>query len=400
MSEPNPAADISAIDLLLAVAKHKWLVLFSGICLAAFAGLITVCLPNMYTATTRVLPPQQTQSLGSAMMGQLGPLGSLAGHDLGLKNPNDVYLAMLSSHTVADALIQRLDLAHRYRLASRERTRKKLEDRTLILNGKDGIITVQVEDEDRSFAAELANAYVEELIATSQNLAVSEASQRRVFYEGELKLAKERLDGADAAFRDTQTATGLIKMSAQSRTILSSVASLRNQLAAQEARLDAMRTFATDQNPDYIRRRSEITGLRAQLSRLEQGDGTSGKGDPQVATGKVPQASMEYVHRLRDVKYYELIFELVAKQYELAKIDEGRDAAVIQVLDRALPPEKKSGPARLGWTVMGFLTGAGFATLAAMVYELPLLTQSQHDKLRLAWAYLVQRRPLATSGGA
>jgi uncharacterized protein involved in exopolysaccharide biosynthesis len=382
--------EINACDLVVAVAKHKKQILGASLSLGVLVGLISLWLPNLYTGATRILPPQQSPSLASAMIGQLGALGSLAGHDLGVKNPNDVYVAMLESRTLSDVLIHRFDLMRRYRCKSWDKTREALQKRTTVLNGKDGIISVLVDDEDRKAAADLSNAYVQELSNLSRTLAVSEASQRRLFYENQLKLAKEQLSNAETALRATQESTGLIEPGSQSKAIIDSVASLRAQIAVEDVRLSTMSTFATDENPDYVRTMREIAGLRNQLSRLERGSEPRRKGDLEVATEKVPEVGMEYIRRYRDVKYYETIFELIAKQYELAKIDEGRDTALIQVLDPAVPPETKSRPARLGMVLMSVLGAASVAMLLAILRELPLLSPDQRAKLRVARTYLTQ----------
>jgi tyrosine-protein kinase Etk/Wzc len=381
--------DINAFDLVVAVAKHKKEVLWAGASAGILVGLISLWLPNMYTATTRILPPQQNQSLASAMMGQLGPLAGLAGRDLGLKNPNDLYVAMLESRIAADALVQRFDLQRKYRSKSAGKAREELAKRTAVLSGKDGIINVLYDDEDPQHAADISNAYVEELSRITRTLAVTEASQRRLFYEKQLQLAKEQLSDAETALKATQESTGLIEPGAQSRAIIDSVASLRGQIALKEVQLGTMSAFATHKNPDYVRTAREVAGLRRQWSQLERDSGQKRKGDLQVATEKVPQAGMEYIRAYREVKYHETIFELLAKQYELAKMDEVRDAAVIQVLDAAIPPENKSGPGRLGMALMGGLGTAFAVMLLAILRELPLISEDQHVKLLLAKRYLL-----------
>lgn len=180
---PDIGPDISAFDLLVAVAKHKKPIFLASVSAGLLVLMLSLLLPNMYTAITRILPPQQTQSMASAMLGQLGPLASLAGHDLGLKNPNDIYIAMLGSRIAGDALIQRFDLMRRYRSRSMDKAREELAKRTAVINGKDSIISIAYEDEDPRRAADISNAYVEELSKISATLAITEAGQRRLFYE-------------------------------------------------------------------------------------------------------------------------------------------------------------------------------------------------------------------------
>ena len=229
---------------------------------------------------------------------------------------------------------------------------------------------------------------MEELSKISVTLAVTEAGQRRLFYENQLRLAKDQLSSAEAALRVTQESTGLIEPEAQAKAIIESVAGLRAQIAVKEVQLQSMSAFATDANPDYVRTRREIAGLRGQLSQLERDTGAQPKGDLQVATEKVPEAGMEYLRGYREVKYHETIFELIAKQYEMAKMDEARDIAVIQVLDPAIPPEKKSSPQRLSMVLMGIFGTALAAMLVAILLELPLLSPGQQTQWRRVKSYL------------
>jgi uncharacterized protein involved in exopolysaccharide biosynthesis len=388
---PEIGPDINAFDLLVAVAKHKKPIGWASMSAGFLVLILSLLLPNMYTAITRILPPQPTQSMASAMLGQLAPLASLAGHDLGMKNPNDIYIAMLESRIGGDALIQRFDLMRRYRCRSMDKTREELARRTAVINGKDGIISISYEDEDSRRAADISNAYVEELSKISTTLSITEAGQRRLFYENQLRLTKEQLSSAEAALRATQESTGLIEPEAQARAIIDSVAGLRAQIAVKEVQLRSMSAFATDANPDYVLTRREIAGLRGQLSQLERDTGAQPKGDLQVATVKVPEVSMEYLRRYRDVKYYETIFGLVAQQFEMAKMDQARDMAAIQVLDPAIPPEKKSRPQRLSLVLMGIFGTALTAMLVAILRELPLLSPGQQAQWRQVKSYLAAR---------
>ena len=339
--------EISLLDMAIVIAKHKKYVLGLPLLAAVLAAGLSLLLPNVYTAESKILPPQQSQSTASAMLGQLG-LGGLAGAGgaaMGLKNSNDVYVAMLKSRTVADNLVERFKLKTVYETSTQSDARKTLQGNSRISAGKDGLITVEFDDEDPRRAAEIANAYVDELYKLTQTLAVTEASQRRLFYEKQLELTKNKLAQAEVDLQRTQETTGLIKIDEQAKAIISAVASLRGQIAAKEVQLGAMRAFATESNPEYIVAQKELAGLRAQLARLEKST-RSGPGDIFVATGDVPEVGLEYVRKLRDVKYFETMFEILAKQYEIAKADEARDSSTIQVLDKAMVPERKSAPVR------------------------------------------------------
>lgn len=363
------AEEVTLLDILIVLAKHKKMIAQVTIGATILALVISFLLPNRFTATTRILPPQQTQSSAVAMLAQLNPLAAGLGKDLGLKNPSDLFVTMLKSRTVEDSLIDQFDLRKEYGYKTYFDTREKLESRSSISSAKDSSIVISVEDGDPKRAADMANAYVNELYKLSQTLAVTEASQRRLFFESQLETAKQDLAVAEGALRQTQEKTGLIQLDGQAKAIIESTAALKAQIAAREVQLQRVRLFATEQNPEYQGLQQELSGLRAQLARVEQTQ-TGGNGDIGIATAKIPAAGLEYVRRYRDVKYYETIFELLAKQYEAAKLDEAKNAAIIQVMDKAVVPEKKSSPKRGLMTAIASFCTFFLASLWALIREL------------------------------
>ena len=362
----DEADGMRALDVLIFLARHRRLLALAPLAAAIGAAAISLTLPNMYTGVTKILSPQQNQSSAVFLLSQLGNIAGPASGPLAIKNPNELYVGMLKSRTVADNLVARFGLKDLYERETLQDTRRELEQRTTISHGRDGIITISFEDRDRKRAADVANGYVEELYKLTQALAVTEAGQRRLFLEKQLKLTKEGLVEAELALKKTQETTGFIKLDEQSRAIIEAVASLRAQIAAKEVEAGAMRLFATERNPGYLRVQQEIGGLRSELARLEKTN-RSGGGDIFVPTGRVPEAGLEYLRSLREVKYHESVFELLAKQYEIARIDEARDGSIVQVLDRAVEPDRKSGPRRarivIVTAILGFLAALLWALL-------------------------------------
>lgn len=365
------------LDLLIVLSRRKQIILWTTLAAAGLGVGIALLLPNRYTATAKILPPQQSQSLAASMIGQLGALGPMAAmaqKDLGLKNPNDLYIGMLRSRTVGDALIRQFDLMSLYRVKKMSEARKRLEDSTSIMIGKEGFVSISVEDKDRTRAPQMANAYVDQLRHLTQDFAVTEAGQRRLFFEQQLQLAKNNLADAEQALKQIQQKTGLIQLDGQAKAIIESVVRLRALIAAKEVELHAMRLFSTEQNPDVMMGEQQLSGLRAQLILLERQTGNTG--DFQVAVGNVPEAGLQYVRKLRDLKYAETIFELLAKQYEAARLDEAKTAAVIQVLDPAIEPDRKSSPKPVLIIVivslLGFLASIGYLLLAEAFVRLRL----------------------------
>ncbi len=392
-SVPVEREDVSILDILIVLAKHKKLITQVTVGGTLFALLVSFVIPKKYTATTRILPPQQTQSSSLAMLAQLSPLAVGLGKDLGLKNPSDLYVTMLKSRTIEDNLINQFDLRRIYDYKTYFDTREKLESRSSISATKDGTIGISVEDRDPKRAADIANAYVDNLYKLSQTLAVTEASQRRLFFQQQLETAKQDLAQAESAFRQTQEKTGLIQLDGQAKAIIESTAALKAEIATREVMLQRLKLFATEQNPDFQSLQQELAGLRAQLARVEQTQ-LGGNGEIQIATAKVPAAGLEYVRKYREVKYYETIFELLAKQYEAAKLDEAKNATIIQVMDKAVPPEKKSSPKRLLITATAFflsLLGGCIWVLGRESYQALKQDPDTLARLQLLQAYLVKR---------
>jgi uncharacterized protein involved in exopolysaccharide biosynthesis len=370
-AEENASADdeVSLLDLLIVLAKHKRLVLGLPLAAAIFAAIVSSLLPNVYTGTTKILPPQQSASAASALLNQLGGalgglLGGAGGSVLG-RNPNDLYVGMLKSRTVADNLISRFELGKVYGEDRLSDTRKRLEKETTIAAGRDGIISIEVEDRDPKRAAELANAYVDELMKLTKVLAVTEASQRRLFFERQLLQAKDSLTAAEITARQGLQKGGLAQVDAQGRSMIEVTARLRAQVSVKEVQIGAMRTFAAEGNPELQRTQQELEALRRELSRIE---GSS----PVAAIGRVGEAGnagLDNLGRLRDVKYYEFLYELLAKQYELAKIDEAKDATVVQVMDSAVEPDRKSKPKRALIVILTALVASFLAVIWAFIKE-------------------------------
>jgi tyrosine-protein kinase Etk/Wzc len=277
--------EINLLDLLIVLAKRKKMILSVTFAAALVAVGISLLMPKIYTGTAKILPPQQSQSSASALMNQLGGLAGMAGGSLGLKSPNDLYLAMLKSRNVMEKIVRRFDLQTVYEAKTMTDAIKALEKNSSFVSGKDSVIVVEVDDKEPQRAADVANAYIEELNKLMQTLAITEASQRRQFFENQMKPAKDKLTDA-------------------------------------EITLD--RTFKT---------------------------------------------SLQYMDALRNLRYQESIYEILVRQFEAAKLDEAKDSPLIQVLDKAYPPEKKSKPKRSLIVIMATLVAFFLAVIWAFVSE-------------------------------
>jgi uncharacterized protein involved in exopolysaccharide biosynthesis len=359
-------------DILLVFAKNKKLITGLPVAVGLLTLVVSFALPPTYRATTTILPPQQAQSGAAALLAQLGGAVSAVASASGIKNPGDLYIGMLKSRTISDKLISRFGLLKVYDLTSAEKARKELEKNTSISSGKDGFITVSVEDDDKARSAALANAYIEELTNLNRTLATTEASRRRLFFEQQLEQAKNNLATAEAALKKGIEANGVVSVDAESRALVETMARLRAQVSAKEIQLNALRQFVTENHQDFKQTEQELLSLRAELNRLENGASGDHTGD-----GKTP-GGLENIKTLRQVKYNQMLYELLAKQYEAARLDEARDASVIQTLDPALPPEKAYSPKPVRLSVIAAIIAFFVALLIA--YGRDAISNSMREK--------------------
>jgi uncharacterized protein involved in exopolysaccharide biosynthesis len=360
---------IDILDLLIIPLKRKRMIAAITLGVAVAAVVVSFLLPPVFRAETRILPPRQGSSgMASQLMDQLGGVAGILGGALPVKNPNELYVEMLRSRTVLDRIVDRFGLMKTYDVKYREEARKRLlrafraqEEK------KSGIVLVTIEDRDPIKAADMANAFVEELKALSSGLAVTEAAQRRLFFEEQLKDTKAALGRSEDAVRGFMEKTGALQIDSQTKAVIEGMAHLKAQVAAKEVQLKVLRTFATPQNPDLQKVEEEMRGLKNEVAKLEsRGEGGY---NPLMPTGRMPSVGTEYLRKLRDLKYNETLFELLAKQYEIAKLDEARDAAVIQVIDRAVPPERKFRPNRKLILLLSAFVAFFLSILLACVLE-------------------------------
>ncbi|MDK6079271.1 GumC family protein [Massilia varians] len=357
--------ETTLIDRLIVLAKYKKLIVALPVAFAVAAGAISLALPNVYKASAQLLPPQQAQSGAAALLSQLGGMAGAAAGAAGLKNNGDVYLGMLKSRTVADRIVGQFNLKKKYDTESHEEARLKLIANTTISSGKDGLILIEVQDKDQKLVAQMANAYVTELLRLTRILAVTEASQRRLFFERQLELSKNNLATAEVGLKRALDTHGVISVDIESRAIVETIGRLRALVSSKEIELNAMNAFVTASNPEHKRVVEELSSLRAELFKLENGRATAGT----RTTASNEQGGFQNIKLLRDVKYYQMLYELLAKQYEVARLDEAKDSSIIQVLDEAIEPERHFKPKRAIIVVIAGLVGLLAAIIAAFVLD-------------------------------
>lgn len=368
------ATSENAIDFLevLAVIGQRKLLLVIAPIVAGLAALgFTFLIAPTFTAATVFLPPQQPQSAAAAALASLGPLAGMAGGAFNLKSTADQYVSLMQSANVENRIIDHFKLMDIYESKYRFEARKRLkQDVRIQLGKKDGLITVEVDAKDPKRAADMANQYVAELRRLTSELALTEAQQRRVFFEGELRQARTRLTDAQQRLQRGGFNAGAIK--AEPKAAAEGFARLKAAATAAEIRLQTMRRSLADATVEVQQQMSLIGALRAQLQREESSDLSTSDRDA------------DYISRYREFKYQEAMFELFSKQYEMARLDESRESAPIQVVDAATVPEYKSKPKRGSVAVITTL-GTGLVLLILVLgrHLWDVASRNPADEVRL-----------------
>jgi tyrosine-protein kinase Etk/Wzc len=373
--------EFDLLELLLVMAQRKLTIILATIIGMVLGTVVVFLIHPTFTAKAVIMPPRQGQS-SAALVTQLSSLASLTGlGDTGsLRDPNDLYLAIVQSNTVADAIIKRLNLMDVYHVQKLSQARVKLTANSKFVSEKGGMISITTKDGDPHRAADIANAYVDELHAINSRLVIGEASVRRNFFTQQLALEKDRLTDAEIALQQTEESTGAVSPMGQTGVVIQQVSQLQSQIISREVQLDALQTSSTEQNPDVIRLNSELAGLRKQLDQLESVQKRRNPGDISLTSRSLPQDQVAYLRKQRDVQYHTLIFDLIARQFEAARLDEAKASPVIQVLDAAQPPDRKSGPFRALWMLAGGILGFFFG--CARVIGSYVIARVEADEVR------------------
>jgi tyrosine-protein kinase Etk/Wzc len=374
-SDDEDAGAVSLAEVLTWLGERKALIGAVTGAVAVLSAVVALLLPPIYTARTTFLAPGSQQQSGSAAaLAALGSLGALSG--VAAKTPDDLYVALLKSDSVQHGLDQRFNLKAHYDVETYEALRKALPNHVRVTaDKKSGVISVEVDDKDAKFAADLANAHEPEITKLLGRLAVSEAQLRRAFFEKQLQDTKENLIKAEQTLQAVQEKSGVIVLDKQAEALITNAALLRAQISEREVQLRVLRMSATEQNPAVIRLNSELRGMRAELARMESAQGGTPGSAVDLPVGRIPEAAVDYVRARRELKLQETLLEGMLRQYEIAKLDEAKEGPVLQQVDIALVPDYKSRPSR------GLIVIA--STLAALL---------------LVSAWVVVRRYVATVG--
>lgn len=359
--------DVSFLDILTVIGNYKGMILGITFIFTLVTVVLSLIMTPIYTGRTLVMPPQQQQSTASSALAGLSSVAGLAGGALGLKSQDDMYIAFMTSEGFQTKIIQRFELQTRYHANLIIDARQALNSRVrLFSDKKSSLMSIEVDDPDPVFAAKMANGYVQELGIFLGKIAITEAQQRRLYFENQIKKTQDDLTQAEVTFRETQERSGLQIPSAVADIGIKEIAELHGQIRARELQLQAMSSFATPQNAEVKKLMTELLAMRTHLGKLEMGSSTEG------SKGALQQGALL---AYRNMKVQESILESLVKQYEFAKVDESKDAPLIQVVDAASIPERRTSPKRTIMVLTSAMAGLFLGILLAFLRNMFLNAQ-------------------------
>ena len=376
--ETGAEEEINLLELLLVLARNWRMIVGVPIVVAIITAIYSLLLPNIYTAKAMILSNDEGGGMMSTMLAQMGGLASLAG-GMGGATKADLYIAIMKSETVKDSLIDRFKLMELYKAKLRTSVYNALDGKSVISSGKkDGIITIAVSDKDPKLAADIANAYVEELGKRAIKLGMTGAGMNRVFLEERLVKAKVDLAAAENTLKSFQTKNKAMAVTDQAKATLEGVARLRAELVAQEVQLAVLKRQFTEESQDVKRASATIANLRSQIARME---GSASEGS-MPGVGAMPQLGQEYMRLMREFKIQESLVELLTKQYEMTKLNEAKDVVPFQVFQTARVPELKSKPKRSIMVILATVTSGFLMIFLAFIRE---YVSKMNDEDRKRW---------------
>lgn len=335
----------------------------------AVAVIISLLLPKTYLSKASIMPPQQGGSLAGGLASALpSEIGSIAGL-FGMETPSDIWLGILKSQSIKDAIIERFNLKTVYEKETMDDTIMTLDKAVSINKTEENIIAISVEDKNPLLAAEIANAYIEELDKVNRKSMMTSGSRTRSFIESALKETKVELARAEEDLRDFMKKHKTIDIDEQSKALVESTGMLAGQLAAKEITLKTLLSYSAPTNPQVQLLKTEVDEMKVQLTELQGGGGDLTKDGFVIPAGKIPDLSLRYARLLRNAKFQQAVYELLMQQYEMARIQEAKDTPTVQVLDVARAAEKKHSPKRVLIVAVTTMMAFFFSIFAAFLLE-------------------------------
>ena len=367
------------LDVLIVLAR-SWKRVALTTALFLILGIATsyVVFKPSYTSIAVILPPATPHSFASALTGQSEITGTMGASQQPARMATETCIAILSSQGFDDEVIAKYHLQTVWKQTSVDATRRRLRSEVQIEATGFETVRITVRDHDPRLASELANEFVNQLNRFAAGLAVSEAEHRRAFFAEEVKLEATTLREAEDQLKQSQQGTALISPGSQSVQAVQDISELHRAIRNDDARLQSLRSFDAESNPDVVRSKAAREAHRGQLSRLQSDSRKRRPGDAQIPATRLAGDLLQNQRATRDVTEHGRLLAMLKAQLAAATVDQARSESPVPFVDRAIAADWKSGPQRtLIW--LGFCW-VGFASACLWIFLREALNQSQRDR--------------------
>jgi len=348
--------ELNLIRVVARVLRGRRLIAVTTLVGVVLGVLLILTSKPYYAAKAVFLPPKNMDMPATGIM-FFGTGG----------DQSDLYLGLLASDAVEDDVIEHLGLMQMFHPKLRQDARQILAGMSKFTVDKNTMVTVTVKAGKPELAAAIANAYLEALYRLNGKMVASASEHRRSFYEDQLSQQKAELLNAEVALEQTEQKTGTVSPTGEAQAQLEATAQLQAQINQVQTRLAGLLVSETEQNAQVKETRSELAQLQVQQAQLQSAAGKSAR-QGLAAAGALPAMALENGQRQREVKLRETVYDALVQQYERARLQSLDPGPQLQIVDLAMPPERKAGPSkRLMLFVpafLGFMLGLAWVVLA------------------------------------
>lgn len=334
--------EIDLVEVILLLLANKRFIIKATFYTFLLSIVISLLLPNIYKSSAKILPPQSLSALPPQLSSAISDIPITIP---GKTDYSALYSQLVKTNDVIDYAIEKNNLREVYKTKDKEETREKVLDNIIVeTDKKSGIITISYLSKDPELSYKVVVSLLEGLKRLNDRLAITQASQKRLFYEQQLNNAKEALIRSEEELRRFQLKTGSIKIDEELKGVVEEISTIRARISANEVKLKVLQSYATPQNPEYKALLDETNALKEQLSKLQSR--LPSDDDALLSTSKASRYGIEYIRKMREFKYNESLYEILLKQYEFAKLEEAKDPTIIQIIENPEIPLKKFKPKR------------------------------------------------------
>lgn len=365
--------ELSLLDVFNILWNRKWMIIGVTFVFAVVSTIYAFTLPFIYRAECRILPPQKTSGGMAGLAASLGGLADFVGLPAA-STSGRLMLGIIKGDSVVDAIIEKFNLMEEMSQDIRVRVRAAvLNQLEATEEAGSGIVSIACMDKDPQRAADMANAFVEELQKKLREISLNETLEKKAFFETQLMQAQQELQDAEEAMIAYQQSSGVIALEAQTQSLIASISNLRNQIAAKNVEVSSLSSYTRKDNPRLRLAQSQLDAMNKELRRLEEEQRRSDSrrsvlsGDMLSSLGQLPELGLEYQRYVRALRFATAKYELMFRQYENTKISEAGDFSAMSIVDRATPPDWKYKPKRATIMIIGTMMGGALSVFWAFL---------------------------------